>query len=247
MEAVAAKNRLYAAYVSSGQAGHDIRYKEAEAAMRHKKPYATYLIRQFFPLNKTARILDLGCGFGPYLYHFKAAGYSNISGIDGSAEQVALAHSLGLHEVKQADILSFLEKTIEQYDVIMLMDVLEHLTLAENMELLDMIRPRLAKAGTLLIHTPNAEGLFGMRVRYGDLTHELAFTPGSIRQLLTTTGFTKIQSYEDKPLKYSLTSRLRRTVWNIVTFKDRLTLLSETGSWNHILSQNMLTVCKVLY
>jgi cyclopropane fatty-acyl-phospholipid synthase-like methyltransferase len=56
------------------------------------------------------------------------------------------------------------------------MDVIEHLTRQELFDLLDSVYRVLAPGGVCLVHVPNAEGLYGMRIRYGDFTHELAFS-----------------------------------------------------------------------
>jgi hypothetical protein len=100
----------------------------------------------------------------------------------------------------------------------------------------------LRPGGRVVIHVPNAEGLHGMRVRYGDLTHEQAFTPASIRQALTLCGFTNVRCFEDRPVMHGLKSALRAAFWRLSTLQARLQLLAETGVGGHILSQNMLVV-----
>ncbi len=105
-------------------------------------------------------------------------------------EQVELAHRLGVPEVKHGDLNSCLEHADSaSVDVVLLMDVLEHLTRQELFDTLDEVYRILRPGGRCIAHVPNAEGLFGMRIRYGDLTHEMAFTPESAQQLFTTIGF----------------------------------------------------------
>ncbi len=236
------RQRLYGAYVSSGQAGATPVMDDARATFAFKKPYANYLINSFLPGNKSAAILDLGCGYGPYVYHLKEAGYTNVTGVDASAEQVALAHAMGVREVLLADITAFLQQTTDTYDVVLLMDVLEHLTTAESVALLDLVYAKLTDTGKLLIHTPNAEGIFGMSIRYGDLTHETAFTATSMQQLLAIIGFKSVSCHEDRPLVHGAVSLVRRWLWTLLTLRFRLLLMAETGGTRFILSQNMLTI-----
>jgi hypothetical protein len=59
------------------------------------------------------------------------------------------------------------------------MDILEHLENDELFGVLDQTFRVLAKGGICLAHVPNGEGLYGMRVRFGDLSHARAFPPGS--------------------------------------------------------------------
>ena len=155
---------------------------------------------------------------------------------------MAVAHQLGIGEVQQADIDTYLTTYNQSTDIVLLMDVVEHLSLQETFGLLDRIYALLKPGGKLLLHIPNAEGLFGMRVRYGDLTHEQCFTPNSVRQLLHTVGFQQFRCHEDKPVIHGLLSAVRRAVWELGTLPFRLLLLAETGTGRAVLSQNMLVV-----
>jgi cyclopropane fatty-acyl-phospholipid synthase-like methyltransferase len=42
-------------------------------------------------MDRSARILDLGCGHGVFIYFHREAGYTNVVGVDKSPEQVAEA------------------------------------------------------------------------------------------------------------------------------------------------------------
>jgi SAM-dependent methyltransferase len=240
------KQRLYEAYVSSGQAS----LSPASAAQTHSpavafrgnQPYADAVIKPLLPASKAAQILDLGCGNGCFIHFLKQYGYTNVVGVDTSAEQVAMAHQLGLHEVQQGEIMPFLASYTQSVEVILLMDVIEHLTPQETFDLLDQVYALLQPGGKLIVHVPNAEGLFGMRIRYGDLTHEQCFTPNSIRQLMKAIGFSQLVCREDKPVIHGLVSTIRRLIWELGTLPSRLLLMAETGSPSAILSQNMLVI-----
>jgi hypothetical protein len=98
----------------------------------------------------------------------------------------------------------------------------------------------LSPDGVCVAHVPNAEGLYGLRVRYGDLTHEQAFTPRSAGQLFRTIGFRQVASFEDKPVMHGLTSVVRRLLWEVGTLPHRVLLAAETGEWGARLSQNIV-------
>jgi len=230
------KDRLYEAYVSSGQARGG-----TQLTAPRTNPYITAIIRKHLPTNRGTEIVDLGCGHGTFVHLLKQAGYTRVRGVDVSAEQVDLAHQWGITEVEQSDILTFLaEQPPDSTDVILCMDVLEHLERQETFDILDHIYRVLRPGGQLLAHVPNAEGLFGMRVRYGDFTHEVSFTPRSIASVLTTVGFQRIWCLEDKPIPHSVMSMIRRVIWEIGTLPFRVLLAAETGRRSFILSQNML-------
>jgi SAM-dependent methyltransferase len=236
------KTRLYDAYVSSGQAGQTSRaIATPEAFWGPREGYIRQVIARHLPRNKQARIVDLGCGHGAFLYFLARAGYSQIAGVDTSPEQIALAHRLGIMQAELGNIAEFLARYEDSsLDAVLLIDVIEHLTRQELFDLLDAVCRALASGGICLVHVPNAEGLYGMRVRYGDFTHESAFTAKSANQIFRTIGFSKVEAYEDKPVVHGVKSTIRRVLWDGLTLYDRLLLFAETGSSGAILSQNFL-------
>jgi len=234
------KDKLYQHYVSSEQAGkHVFSGKELFSGNRI---YVEKLIRDHFPADKRIHILDIGCGHGTFLYFAKEKGYTNIKGIDFSEEQVDLAHRLGLHEVERAGLDEFLPRAKEKYDLVLLIDVLEHMEPQELFDALDGVAGILNPGARVIIHVPNAEGLFGMRIRYGDYTHTQAFTPKSIRQVLLTCGFEDIRCMEERPVPHGIKGIIRNLLWRLGTINSRLLLMAETGERRFVLSQNMLVV-----
>ncbi len=231
------KTRLFESYVSTGQAN------APQNATELDNPYYEKLIARFLPPKKDIAIVDLACGHGRLIHSLKKSGYRNVLGVDISQEQVAVAHRLGLTEVECNSVSQFvLQASEESFDVAFLMDILEHLEPYETMELLDNLHRIIRKNGILVIHVPNGEGIFGMKVRYGDFTHRGAFTPESIRQILMACGFEVKSCLEDKPVIHGAKSLFRYFIWEILTAPFRLLLTAETGVIKHVLSQNMLVI-----
>ncbi|HEX3436279.1 MAG TPA: class I SAM-dependent methyltransferase [Pseudacidobacterium sp.] len=234
------KSRLYNSYISSEQAAADVK-DTADEMFRPRKAFINSIIAKHLPHDRSVRILDLGCGHGAFLYFLSQAGYKNIYGIDISQEQVELAHQLGISEARHGTLEEVLSEEKDGcVDVVLVMDVLEHLIKDDLFHILDEIRRVLKHNGMCIAHVPNAEGLYGMRIRYGDMTHEQAFTPTSARQVFRTIGFSKVACYEDKPVVHGMKSLVRRVIWDTGTFYHRLMLIAETGSPSAVLSQNML-------
>lgn len=232
------KMRLYASYVSSGQGG-----RSATQSFEPRRAYIEQVISQHVPADRSIRIFDAGCGDGVVLYFLKKAGYANIAGVDVSEEMVALAHSVGLDEVKQGEMLPALQALDPgSLDVLFIMDVLEHLERDELFEVCDAARRALKPGGKLIVHVPNASGIFGSSIRYGDLTHELAFNPSSMRQLLSTTGFADIACHEEKPVPHGAKSVVRAALWALCSFPFRVLNVAETGQYHVVLTRNMLAV-----
>lgn len=237
------KDRLYATYVSSGQAGQA--GLEPATYFSRRKPYIRTVIGQHVPADRSLAILDLGCGSGIYLYFLQQAGYHHVYGVDISAEQVALAHALGITAVEQAEINSYLASVDSQtVDLVLLMDVLEHLTRQQLFDVLSEVFRILRSGGKCIAHVPNAEGIYGMRIRYGDLSHELAFTPKSGQQAFVTAGFRDVQCFEDRPAIHGVSSAVRWLGWCLGTLPARLLLAAETGGTSFVISQNMLVTAR---
>jgi len=233
------KQALYESYVSSGQAGPAA--ASALEQFRPRRAYLRWVIRRLFPADRGARILDIGCGHGALLYFLREAGYANLAGVDSSPEQVALAHTFGIESVACGDAMAFLQQQpAHSAQVICLFDVLEHLDRQELFDLLAEVRRVLVPGGSCIGHVPNAAGLFGMRIRYGDLTHEQAFTATSLRQAFRSLGFTRVDYLEDKPVVHGPTSLVRRVLWEAGSLPFRLLLAAESADRQALLSQNLL-------
>lgn len=229
------KERLFERYVSSGQAG-------CTKMKRGRRVEIKKVIDRHVKSDKKSKILDIGCGYGAYLEELKLSGYENVEGVDISSEQVEAARKKGLKDVHEGDALSFVRKKKDNsIDVVLLIDIIEHMEVEEMFSIMDEVCRVLRKGGECVIHVPNAQGIFGMRIRYGDLTHERAFSPKSIQQLLRTTGFTNVSIFEDKPIVHGIPSLARRMLWEITILIPKLLLLVESpGTESLALSQNIL-------
>src|SRR5690554_114624 len=234
---------LYDSYVSSGQAsGADVLAGDENASIS-KSTYHTKLVQKHMPIDRDVEILDIGCGNGGLLRCLKEHGYHACRGVDVSAEQVALAHRSGLNDVHQGDVFDFL-KSLDAHslDVVFAIDLLEHFAREELFGLLAEIHRVLAPGGRLIGHVPNAEGIYGARIRYGDMTHELAFTPNSVSQALRAVGFENVYVFEDVPHIHGVKSFVRRVLWHVGTLHARVLLAAETGNTRFVLSQNLLFI-----
>lgn len=197
---------------------------------------------KFIPENKQASIIELGCGNGGLIFWLQSLGYSNVSGIDASAEQVSCANKFGVKNVSEGNLLDFLKGKENLYDVIFLRDVLEHFKKDEIIEIMNMIYGALKKGGRLIIQTPNSAGVFGSRYRYHDFTHELSFTENSLRQIMMLSGFSDFEFSETGPVVHGVKSFIRAILWKIVRIVLQIFLLIETGAIDKVLTQNIISI-----
>jgi cyclopropane fatty-acyl-phospholipid synthase-like methyltransferase len=187
------------------------------------------LYRRFLPASRDARILEVGCGAGSFLFFLKSEGYRLIHGIDIGQEQVAVAQQLGIQEVEVAEANTYLVVHPETYDLIVALDLLEHFTKDEVFVFLDNVHRALRPGGRILLRTPNAESPYHSRFRYWDFTHEVAFTPASIRQVLRSAGFTPVAVTPLEPYVHGVASAARWILWKMFKQVIRLYLLAEQG------------------
>jgi len=226
-------------------ASYHLTNKVDEATLEARGYFLKKVIHKFFPKNNEARILDLGCGYGALAYFAMKEGYQNYLGIDVSNEQIVLARNLGIENVVQSNLIEFLEQQKEKtYDFIITFDVLEHLSKAEIHYVSKLVYSLLKNEGEWLIHVPNGVSPFFGAVRYGDFTHEIAFTENSIETILKSVGFREISCHEDTPCVHGLRSLIRWLSWMLFRTMLRACYLAETGKRNAIFSQNLLAISK---
>jgi 2-polyprenyl-3-methyl-5-hydroxy-6-metoxy-1,4-benzoquinol methylase len=112
----------------------------------------------FMKLNipKTARILDVGCSYGSFIYNLHKSGYQNVYGIDISAAFVDTGKT-SYKEISQ-NILLYSGKQIpfsgESFDVVLMFDVIEHIPEVKGYLKNEVYRV-LKKGGIFIFQTPN--------------------------------------------------------------------------------------------
>lgn len=201
--------------------------------LRLRTPYLRATIRRFMPVDPDASIIDLGAGFGAFIYTARSMGYRNIQGCDLALDRVNAAVGLGLDCVVHGDLFDMLAKQDDgSHDVVVSYDVLEHLTKRQAVECSEQVYRVLRTGGRWLIHTVNAESpLFG-RLRYGDFTHELAFTHESLFDVLTKSGFSGVEFREDAPVVHGAPSAIRWALWRAISACLRFGMAIEMGSFD---------------
>lgn len=184
--------QAYAHYLST-HFGGDIREGDESFYLQERYFRKNYL--PYLPQQNTARIVDLGCGLGHFLFFLQRAGYTNILGVDVGRECIDACRARGFPVVEE-EICVFLEQQSDPIDAFILNDVLEHQTKDLMWLILELIRQRLAPGGVLLVKVPNvAHPLLGTDSRYLDITHEVGFNENSLEQVLLMAGFTNVRVF----------------------------------------------------
>ncbi len=219
----------------------------------HDANLLSYVQRHFtahLPADKGCTVLDVGCGRGYALEWLRTLGYTRLAGIDRDAAQVAFAAGRGLDVRQVDDTLAALRARPDSCDLVLLMDVLEHVPRPEQPGLLRAIHAALKPGGRLLCTVPNGDSPLAGHWRYVDYTHECLFTRESLEFLFGQTGY---EVRVVQPLEFLAPPTLgvwppnRQTLrwWAraLSRVQPRLTCLGEYGwkiGWQTPLSANLL-------
>lgn len=187
------------------------------------------------PDDRNARILDVGCGSGMALAALRKMGYSRLSGVEFSPEQADAARKKGFEVTQTEDTVGFLRGRRGEFDLVLALDVLEHIPAPGQLDFVAAICGSLCPQGRLLCTVPNANSVLASRWRYNDWTHHFSFTEHSLDFLLYNAGFDPISvhpaEFHERPRLWWLPVGGSRHWWALRFFRfwRRLEMMAELG------------------
>ena len=149
------------------------------------------------------RVLDVGCGEGGPGPHLRAAGATQLVGVEVEPAAAAVAEQ-GYDSVHVGDATAVVAQLTDSFDTILCYDILEHLT--DPAPLLVALRDRAESGGSLHISVPNARffalardlvfrGTFGYeQFGHRDYTHLRWFTRRDLEALVSDAGWLVVES-----------------------------------------------------
>jgi 2-polyprenyl-3-methyl-5-hydroxy-6-metoxy-1,4-benzoquinol methylase len=184
-------------------------YKFGRNIVRFLAPY----------LRKKRSVLDFGCGPGYLIPYLCQCGIS-VYGTDSSTDSVHKANSrlFGLENFCGVETLSELDTLNMEFDVIIAIEVIEHLYDDTLAQMMDYIFSKLSETGILILTTPNDENLAENMVvspESGRIFHRWQHVQNwnrdSIESLLKSHGFEIVEISEtDFCLFFSFSELLSR-------------------------------------
>jgi len=163
---------------------------------RHRL-FTKYFLDYFSLLSTESKCLDIGCGDGFFMELLRMLGFNKITGVDPSLPFVNRAREKGL-DVSLGNVYQ-LNGCREEYEVVLLLDVLEHLE--EPLTALGIVHTLLRKNGVLFLNVPVCDSLASIMQRLlhqktklqqmqeWDPTHLAAFSGKTLEQLCLEAGF----------------------------------------------------------
>ncbi|MBK7231842.1 MAG: class I SAM-dependent methyltransferase [Saprospiraceae bacterium] len=197
-------------------------------------------------LAKNAKIIDLGCGSGSLLKALDENGFTQVFGIDISPEQIQVAKTMGVHNIKCMDIQSFFEEDKNKYDLILGMDIIEHFTKNELVDLLQKIKNKLNFGGQVVFRTPNMDAILPNRYAFGDFTHECLLNSSSAQQLGLACGYGQVEiKSSNMRIKNPTFEFIRKFLFFFFQISIKIQLfITGRSVKNLILSPNMIVMLK---
>ena len=174
------------------------------------------LIEIILQFKKEGKLLDIGAGFGLFTSILYQLGNFNITVVEPENQPYFLKKIP--KKIFKKNFSDFLKLNNQKFDLILLIDVLEHLT--DPKKSLSQIKKILNKDGFLVIQLPNYKSLMAKICRNWSWwmieDHKYFFSPKSITKLIEDTGFKLafFKTYEDF---YDLKKNLDG---NFLTFKN---------------------------
>ncbi len=129
------------------------------------------------------KIIELGFGNGSFLRFAKDKG-ADVSGTELLPEAKAGAIEHGIH-VYEADLSDALFEDAGNFDLIVALDVMEHLSFDQLLTLFDILAALLKPGGHVLARFPNGQSPLGCVSQNGDHTHRSVLSAHLLMQMLT--------------------------------------------------------------
>ena len=122
-------------------------------------------------------------------------GFKNASGVDISPSTINFCRSIDLACELTEDTTAWLSENKGKFDLITLLDVLEHVPRDQTISFCSALRESLKPGGTLIVQVPNLQAPDGHLHHFNDFTHVSGFIEHSLSQVLLTAGFGEINFY----------------------------------------------------
>lgn len=203
-------------------------------------------IEKYLGIKSDLRILEIGFGTGYFVKYLIDKGHHNFDAIEISKEEYEFVrHNISENVLLVEDTGAFLRKHANAYDVVVLLDVLEHIPKTEVVDLLKDVRTSLKEHGKVFIRVPNAANPLNIQILFDDFTHETYFTGRSLKQVSLMAGYSTVEINAWTEVDASLVSKIANPFSKLLGKIIQLFMLTSRLYINtsNPMSRNISCVC----
>lgn len=210
-------------------------HNESDAHRAEMIAHYRQLLEPHLSESRNLKVLDIGCGMGFALLALREMGFTKLQGVERDEGQAASCRLKNIDVTLTDNTIELLKQRPRYYDLIICLDVLEHIPVDIQIDFVQAICNSLQFGGQFICTVPNASSTLASRWRYIDWTHTISFTEHSLDFLLTTGGFAdiKVVGYEfgRRPKNVWLPVGGTRHWWAFRFFRlfRRLEMMAELG------------------
>ena len=156
------------------------------------------------------QVLEIGFGNGSFAGWAVSKG-AVYQGVEIISDQVLRGRGHGF-DVHQLALPLSSQAGVETQDVVLALDVFEHLDQAALIDMLGSVHGVLKPGGLVIARVPSGDSPFSRSIQHGDLTHRIILGSSAVHQLAASTGFVVEQVREPAfPLRgFCVSSLIRR-------------------------------------
>lgn len=213
-------------------------HMDENRSLAYYKANLELILRSLDP--EETRILELGPGTGSLARWLSSKGFRHYQCIEACQAYSRKLSDDGFSCVFSSDIPGVLEKQMNhlQFDLIIAIDMLEHVNNQQAFEILRSVYLRLSEGGQFIGQVPNVSALFGWNTQASDPTHQAIFNEHSLRASLKAAGFSQILIHEVKLPRSPanlVRSVLRRGIFAFAKLVMRIVGASPVSIFTHLM------------
>lgn len=198
-------------------------------------------------ITDQSHVLEIGFGNGSFA-GWIAQYTENYIGIEANDELIARAHLAGFAAQKASPEI-FSKLADQQFDLIAIFDVLEHLDKEQIIETLKFCRQLLNKSGKIIIRIPNGDSPFSGPIFNGDITHKNILGSKAIHQIAIMTGLDviNIKNAAFPIFGMGIKTALRRAMITLLRHTAEITINATfNGNERLPIAPNLVAILKIL-
>jgi len=138
-------------------------------------------------------VLDLGCGTGLLASYLAGRGCATVVGVDLNEQLIDAARRNVAAEFVADDAIHYTETCGRTFDLVFLLDLLEHLDREQVVQLLANVRNILNDGRFAIVRVPNLNCIHAIGKFYVDWTHRTPFTEGALLHAAKLAGFSRVE------------------------------------------------------